>query len=86
MVPALAAWALCSCGVAAAAAPAAHVLRIARVVDGDTADLTNGARSRLVQVDTPEVYFGVDCYGREAWAETKKLLACSGTCSVRATD
>jgi micrococcal nuclease len=73
-VAALAAWALCSCGVAAAAAPAAHVYRIARVVDGDTVDLTNGARIRLVQVDTPEVYFGVECYGRQASAETKKLL------------
>jgi len=65
-VTALAAWALGSCCVAAAAAPAAHVYRIARVVDGDTVDLTNGARIRLVQVDTPEVYFGVECYGREA--------------------
>jgi endonuclease YncB( thermonuclease family) len=56
------------------AAPAAHVYRIARVVDGDTVALTNGARVRLVQIDTPEVYFGAECWGHEASAETKKLL------------
>ena len=32
-------------------------LRIDHVVDGDTVDLTNGATVRLVQIDTPEVYF-----------------------------
>jgi micrococcal nuclease len=56
------------------AAPAAHVYRIARVVDGDTVDLTNGAKVRLVQIDTPEVYFGAECWGRQASAETKRLL------------
>jgi endonuclease YncB( thermonuclease family) len=55
-------------------APAAHVYRIARVVDGDTVYLTNGAKIRLVQIDTPEVYFGAECWGHEASAETKKLL------------
>jgi micrococcal nuclease len=29
---------------------------------------------RLVQIDTPEVYFGVECYGRQASALTKRLL------------
>ena len=48
--------------------------RIDRVVDGDTVDLTNGAKIRLVQIDTPEVYFGVECYGPQASAETKRLL------------
>jgi micrococcal nuclease len=56
------------------AAPATHTFRIARVVDGDTVYLTNGARVRLVQIDTPEVYFGLECWGRQASAETKKLL------------
>jgi endonuclease YncB( thermonuclease family) len=56
------------------AGPAAHVYRIARVVDGDTVDLTNGAKVRLVQIDTPEVYFGAECWGRQASAETKRLL------------
>jgi endonuclease YncB( thermonuclease family) len=56
------------------AAPSAHVYRIARVIDGDTVALTTGARVRLVQIDTPEVYFGVECWGHQASAETKKLL------------
>jgi micrococcal nuclease len=60
--------------IAGAAAPVAHVYRIARVVDGDTVYLTNGAKIRLVQIDTPEVYFGVECYGEQASAEMKKLL------------
>jgi micrococcal nuclease len=59
---------------ALAAAPAAHVFRIARVIDGDTVVLTTGAHVRLVQIDTPEVYFGSECWGRQASAETKRLL------------
>jgi micrococcal nuclease len=29
---------------------------------------------RLVQIDTPEVYFQPECYGRQASAATKRLL------------
>jgi endonuclease YncB( thermonuclease family) len=65
------------------AAPAAHTFRIARVVDGDTVYLTDGAKVRLVQIDTPEVFFGVECWGHEASAETKRLLP-AGT-AVRLT-
>jgi micrococcal nuclease len=52
--------------------------RIDHVSDGDTVVLTNGQRARLVQIDTPEVFFGVECYGRAASARTKLLLL-SGT-------
>jgi len=48
--------------------------RIEHVADGDTVDLTNGHRVRLVQIDTPEVYFTPECYGRQASAITKRLL------------
>jgi endonuclease YncB( thermonuclease family) len=48
--------------------------RIDHVADGDTVDLSNGARVRLVQIDTPEVYFHPECYGRRASATTKALL------------
>src|ERR1700758_602144 len=51
-----------------------ELARIDHVADGDTVDLTNGARVRLVQIDTPEVYFTPECYGREASAITKRLL------------
>jgi micrococcal nuclease len=48
--------------------------RISRVADGDTVDLTNGQKIRLVQIDTPEVYFSPECYGEQASALTKRLL------------
>ena len=59
------------------AAPSATepaVYRIDHVTDGDTVVLSNGQRVRLVQIDTPEVYFGTECYGRQASATTKRLL------------
>jgi micrococcal nuclease len=48
--------------------------RIAYVVDGDTVALTGGARVRLVQIDTPEVYNVPECYGEQASAVTRRLL------------
>ncbi|MGH7635259.1 MAG: thermonuclease family protein, partial [Gemmatimonadaceae bacterium] len=48
--------------------------RIARVVDGDTVALANGAHVRLVQIDTPEVYNSAECYGEQASRITKRLL------------
>ena len=53
---------------------ATTVARIDHVADGDTVALTNGRRVRLVQIDTPEVYFGTECYGPQASAMTKRLL------------
>lgn len=53
---------------------AAPVYRVDHVVDGDTIALRNGLRVRLVQIDTPEVYFGTECYGPQASARTKRLL------------
>ena len=47
---------------------------MARVADGDTITLGNGQRVRLVQIDTPEVYFTQECFGPESSARTKKLL------------
>jgi micrococcal nuclease len=51
-----------------------HDDRIARVVDGDTVHLTGLGRARLIGIDTPEVYGGVQCYGRAASAFAKRLL------------
>ncbi len=48
--------------------------RIDHVVDGDTVVLRNGVHVRLVQIDTPEVYFQPECYGRRASAVTRRLL------------
>jgi len=48
---------------------------VVRVVDGDTVELGGGlGKSRLIGVDTPEVYGGVECYGPEASAYAKRQL------------
>ncbi len=44
------------------------------VSDGDTIVLRGGTTVRLVQIDTPEVYFAPECFGEQASAETKRLL------------
>ena len=51
------------------------VYRVDHVVDGDTIALRNGQRVRLVQIDTPEVFFGAECYGRQASQSTKRLAS-----------
>ena len=51
-----------------------QLARIDHVADGDTVDMTNGAKVRLVQIDTPEVYFTPECYGAQASKITKRLL------------
>jgi micrococcal nuclease len=48
--------------------------RIEFVIDGDTVVLTNGLHVRLVQIDTPEVYYAPECYGKQASRITKRLL------------
>ncbi len=77
------AYLLLSVAVAFLAAPAAavsagqptpRIFHVARVVDGDTIELVDGERVRLVQIDTPEVYFGAECYGEQASAITRRLL------------
>lgn len=52
----------------------APIYRVDHVVDGDTIALRNGKRVRLVQIDSPEVFFGTECYGRAASRTTKTLL------------
>lgn len=59
-------------GVAGEAA--SSVYRVDHVVDGDTIALRDGHRVRLVQIDTPEVYFGTECYGPQASQTTRRLL------------
>ena len=59
---------------ASTAATTSTIFSIDHIADGDTVDLTNGAKVRLVQIDTPEVYFDPECYGKKASALTKLLL------------
>ena len=74
MVGASLAWILVLLVGVGGANGASPVYRIDHVVDGDTVALLNGQRVRLVQIDTPEVYFGTECYGRQASQTTKRLL------------
>ena len=48
--------------------------RVDHVTDGDTVWLSGLGKVRLIGIDTPEVYGGVECYGREASAFAKRLL------------
>jgi endonuclease YncB( thermonuclease family) len=48
--------------------------QVDHVADGDTVVLRGGITVRLVQIDTPEVYFHPECFGKQASAETKALL------------
>jgi len=53
------------------------VVRVKRVVDGDTLLLTNRERVRLIGVDTPETKHPkkpVQRYGKEAYLFTKKMV------------
>jgi micrococcal nuclease len=47
---------------------------VKRVVDGDTVELAGLGKARIIGVDTPEVYGGVECYGHEASEFTKRQL------------
>lgn len=53
------------------------MVRVARVVDGDTIELEGGTRVRFIGVNTPETVDPrrtVQCFGKEASAFTKGLL------------
>lgn len=51
--------------------------RVIKVIDGDTVDVRlNGRkkRVRLIGIDTPEVYGGVECGGKKASTAAKRML------------
>ena len=47
---------------------------VVRVVDGDTMVLRSAGKSRLIGVDTPEVYGRPGCFGEEASEFAKRTL------------
>jgi endonuclease YncB( thermonuclease family) len=47
---------------------------VVRVVDGDTVVMGAAGKSRLIGVDTPEVFGGQECFGREASRFAKRVL------------
>ena len=69
-----------------AARPAASMAarsHVARVIDGDTIVLVDGARVRLVQIDTPEPGTG-ECFSRAAGRELRALLPTGSTVVLEA--
>ena len=58
----------------AAASGGTVVYRVDHVTDGDTIVLRNGQRVRLVQIDSPEKFFGLECYAHEASDAAERLL------------
>ena len=60
----------------AVSAPAGFVL-VAKVVDGDTIELTDGQKVRYLGIDTPETVHPtkpVQCFGKEASNRNKELV------------
>lgn len=58
-------------------------LKVTRVIDGDTFELENGDRVRLIGVDTPETVHPskpVEYYGKEATEFTRKLIEGKTVC------
>jgi endonuclease YncB( thermonuclease family) len=74
VVVALLAWVVASRFRGGIPAPPAGWEAIDHVADGDTVVLRGHVTVRLVQIDTPEVYFRPECFGEQASAETKRLL------------
>ena len=65
--------------------PRQATVTVVRVIDGDTIDVQiDGTieRVRFILVDTPEVFSGVECYGREASARTVALLPVGSTVTL----
>jgi micrococcal nuclease len=57
-----------------AAEPRDAYARVTKVTDGDTIHLGGLGSVRLIGIDTPEVYGGVECFGRKASDFAKRLL------------
>ena len=53
---------------------AVRVGTVERITDGDTLRLVDVGPVRLIGVDTPEVFGGFECFGREASAFVKRRL------------
>lgn len=54
-----------------------HQVLVTEVIDGDTVELENGGKVRLLGIDTPEtkdIRKPVECFGKQASNETKNLL------------
>jgi micrococcal nuclease len=59
------------------------VARVARVIDGDTIVLANGAHVRLLQIDTPEPGTS-ECYSRAAGRDLRRMLPVGSVVTLEA--
>ena len=50
------------------------LIKVTRVIDGDTIELEGGKRVRYIGIDTPELSGTVECFGREAYDKNKELV------------
>jgi micrococcal nuclease len=70
--------ALSACGTnthpLATASNSTHPATVTRNTDGDTLWLTHIGKTRLIGIDTPEVYGRQECFGRQASAFTERTL------------
>jgi micrococcal nuclease len=57
--------------------------RVTKHTDGDTLWLSGIEKVRLIGVDTPEVYGGVECYGRQASAFVERTVPLGSEVSYR---
>jgi micrococcal nuclease len=57
--------------------------RVTKHTDGDTLWLSGVEKVRLIGVDTPEVYGGVECYGRQASAFVERTVPLGSEVSYR---
>jgi endonuclease YncB( thermonuclease family) len=73
-----------SASVSGTAAPGADPLvRVERVIDGDTIVLVGGARVRLLQIDTPEPGTA-ECYSRAAGRDLRRMLPAGAVVTLEA--
>lgn len=55
----------------------ADLVRVTKVIDGDTIEIESGKRVRYIGINTPEIHSptrGVECFGKEAAAKNKELV------------
>ena len=74
---------LAGCDSALEARPGSASARVIKHTDGDTLWLSGIGKVRLIGVDTPEVYGGTECYGRQASAFVERLLPLGSTVTYR---
>ena len=51
-----------------------NLIRVAKVIDGDTIELESGERLRYIGIDTPETFNKNECFGKESTQKNKELV------------